>query len=313
MSQAFSQFIDGSSLPVRLSVQGGWNANTNTPTLASGTGSIGHMYRVSVAGSTTLDGESSWLVGDDLFFDGSAWVKIDNNSSGGGGGEDLAATLALGNSTGGTNIVVSASDEVQGTDGSGSAGSDLSLRAGDGAGGTFAGGDLTLTPGAGSSGGADGSVLANGRLAVSGDLDANGNVHKRAEATGVTANTDLVSQVISNPNAGSNSQMVMFTAYIVAYAEPPGAPPAAVDTAAWKVEGVIVREVVTDTVLLPVAAVVTPLYNPNAPSWDVSVSADDPSKSLRITVTVDGFGSFPGAPPASFYGNVVYTPAGTPL
>lgn len=312
MSQAYSQFLDGSSLPVRLSVQGGWDATTNTPTLASGTGSIGHMYRVTVAGSTTLDGESSWLVGDDLFFNGSAWVKIDNNG-GGGGGEDLAATLAIGNTTGGTNIVVSSADEVQGEDGSSSAGSDLALRAGDGAGGAFDGGDLTLTPGSGSGGGADGSILANGRLAVTGDLDANGNVHKRAVATGVTTGTDIVSQVISNPNAGVNSQMVMFTAYIVAYAEPPGAPPAAVDTAAWKVEGVIVREVVTDTVLLPAAAVVTPLYNPNAPSWDVAVTADDPSKSLLITVTVDGFGGFPGAPPASFYGNVVYTPAGTPL
>ena len=57
--------------------QGLWNANTNTPTLTSGTGTTGWMYKVSVAGSTTLDGISQWNIGDQLFFDGTHWDKID--------------------------------------------------------------------------------------------------------------------------------------------------------------------------------------------------------------------------------------------
>lgn len=55
--------------------QGDWDAATNTPTLASGVGTLGHVYTVSVAGSTALDGLSSWSVGDYLMYDGSAWLK----------------------------------------------------------------------------------------------------------------------------------------------------------------------------------------------------------------------------------------------
>ena len=62
---------------------GTWNASTNTPALASGTGTKGYLYKVSVAGTTTLDGISAWNVGDEVVFDGSAWDKIDgaNNVS----------------------------------------------------------------------------------------------------------------------------------------------------------------------------------------------------------------------------------------
>ena len=61
--------------------QGVWNASTNTPTLASSTGTKGFWYKISVAGTTTLDGVSSWSVGDQVVFDGSTWDKIDGNAS----------------------------------------------------------------------------------------------------------------------------------------------------------------------------------------------------------------------------------------
>lgn len=60
-----------------LVYQGTWNATTNTPTLASGTGTTGHFYKVSVAGTTTIDTISSWQVGDMILFDGTTWDKID--------------------------------------------------------------------------------------------------------------------------------------------------------------------------------------------------------------------------------------------
>lgn len=61
-----------------LSYQGTWNANTNTPTLASSVGTKGYYYVVSVAGSTNLNGITDWLVGDWAVYNGTAWEKIDN-------------------------------------------------------------------------------------------------------------------------------------------------------------------------------------------------------------------------------------------
>lgn len=57
--------------------QGTWNANTNSPTLVSGVGTKGFLYKVSVAGTTTIDGISQWNVGDSIVFDGTTWDKID--------------------------------------------------------------------------------------------------------------------------------------------------------------------------------------------------------------------------------------------
>jgi hypothetical protein len=59
-----------------LIYQGTWNASTNSPSLASGTGTKGYYYKVSVAGTTTLDGNSNWYVGDSAVFDGSTWDHI---------------------------------------------------------------------------------------------------------------------------------------------------------------------------------------------------------------------------------------------
>lgn len=54
---------------------GDWDADTNTPPLISSTGSASTYYTVSVAGSTTLDGETDWLVGEILYFNGSTWQR----------------------------------------------------------------------------------------------------------------------------------------------------------------------------------------------------------------------------------------------
>lgn len=65
-----------------LNYKGTWNASTNTPTLASGVGTKGDYYVVSVAGSTNLDGETLWGVGDWAVFNGSIWQKVDGGSTG---------------------------------------------------------------------------------------------------------------------------------------------------------------------------------------------------------------------------------------
>ena len=62
-----------------LTYQGTWNANTNSPSLASGVGTKGHYYVVSVAGSTNLDGITTWAVGDWAVYNGTVWERVDNS------------------------------------------------------------------------------------------------------------------------------------------------------------------------------------------------------------------------------------------
>jgi hypothetical protein len=61
--------------------KGSWDANTNTPTITSGVGTTGDYYIVSVAGSTLIDGISTWGVGDQIIFNGTAWDKIPSTST----------------------------------------------------------------------------------------------------------------------------------------------------------------------------------------------------------------------------------------
>jgi len=63
-----------------LSYQGTWNATTNTPTLASSTGTNGYYYITATAGSTNLDGITDWQIGDWLLFNGTVWQKIDQSN-----------------------------------------------------------------------------------------------------------------------------------------------------------------------------------------------------------------------------------------
>lgn len=59
--------------------QGVWNATTNNPTIpAAASGNKGHYYKVSVAGSTNIDGITDWKVGDWIVSNGTMWDKIDN-------------------------------------------------------------------------------------------------------------------------------------------------------------------------------------------------------------------------------------------
>jgi len=84
-----------------LIYKGSWNASTNTPTLTSGVGTTGNYYIVSVAGTTTIDGVSSWSVGDWIVFNGttSKWEKI--------------ATQSVTSVNGHTGVVTLITDDIQ--------------------------------------------------------------------------------------------------------------------------------------------------------------------------------------------------------
>jgi len=73
--------VTTASVLTGLSYQGGWNASTNTPTLASGVGVNGYYYVVTTAGSTNLDGVTDWQIGDWAIFNGTTWQKIDQTNT----------------------------------------------------------------------------------------------------------------------------------------------------------------------------------------------------------------------------------------
>jgi hypothetical protein len=57
--------------------KGTWDADTNDPTLANGTGTAGDYYRVIEAGTQDLgSGDIVFSVGDDVIYDGSVWERI---------------------------------------------------------------------------------------------------------------------------------------------------------------------------------------------------------------------------------------------
>jgi hypothetical protein len=63
-----------------MSYQGTWNATTNSPSIPSAaSGNKGYYYKVSVAGTTSVDGTTDWQVGDWIVSNGTSWDKIDNS------------------------------------------------------------------------------------------------------------------------------------------------------------------------------------------------------------------------------------------
>lgn len=79
LSDTFAIFVPHNDVTgatmAALEYQGTWDASTNTPTLTGETGTQGHLYKVATAGSTSIDGEASWAVGDYLIFNGDYWRK----------------------------------------------------------------------------------------------------------------------------------------------------------------------------------------------------------------------------------------------
>jgi len=110
-------------LPSGLNFQGSWDANANSPALASGVGVQGYYYIVGTPGTTNLDGNNSWQTGDWAIFNGTVWQEIDNQNifSGSGTTNTLTkwtGTQSLGNSSitdDGTSVIVANDTYLQGS------------------------------------------------------------------------------------------------------------------------------------------------------------------------------------------------------
>jgi len=95
-----------------LNYKGTWNASTNTPTLASGVGTKGDYYVVSVAGSTTIDGISNWGVGDWVTYNGSVWQRVEGGADLNGVNLSVSGTTNLAGLTASTSLALDASKNV---------------------------------------------------------------------------------------------------------------------------------------------------------------------------------------------------------
>lgn len=64
------------------SSQGNWDASANSPTLSNTTGTAGHYYAVTVAGTANFgNGAIRFEVGDTVYFNGSEWRQAGALSS----------------------------------------------------------------------------------------------------------------------------------------------------------------------------------------------------------------------------------------
>lgn len=65
-----------------MEYKGTWNATTNTPTLADGTGDTGDTYRINVGGTQNLgSGSITFDVGDYVIYNGTIWQKSDTTDA----------------------------------------------------------------------------------------------------------------------------------------------------------------------------------------------------------------------------------------
>jgi hypothetical protein len=78
-----------------LNYKGTWNAATNTPTLADGTGAKGDYYVVSTAGTQTFGGVQLFFgLGDWIVYNGAVWQRVEGGSDGNFANVTLTSTDA---------------------------------------------------------------------------------------------------------------------------------------------------------------------------------------------------------------------------
>jgi hypothetical protein len=95
-----------------LNYKGTWNASTNTPALASGAGTKGDYYVVSVAGFTSLDGISNWGIGDWAAYNGTIWQRVEGGANLNGVDLSVSGTSTLSGLTASTALALDASKNI---------------------------------------------------------------------------------------------------------------------------------------------------------------------------------------------------------
>ena len=91
---------------------GTWNASTNTPTIVASTGDKGDYYVVSVAGSSSIDGQTLWGVGDWIIFNGAVWQRVDGGSTGNFTTLNASGVVTFDNLTASQAVFTNGSDQL---------------------------------------------------------------------------------------------------------------------------------------------------------------------------------------------------------
>lgn len=95
-----------------LNYKGTWDANANSPALASSVGTKGDYYVVGTAGSTNLNGISNWGVGDLATFNGSVWQRVEGGADLNGVNLSVSGTTTLSGLTASTSLALDANKNV---------------------------------------------------------------------------------------------------------------------------------------------------------------------------------------------------------
>jgi len=95
-----------------LNFKGTWNASTNTPTLTSGVGVKGDYFVVNTAGTTNLDGISTWGVGDWATYNGTVWQRVEGGADLEGVNLSVSGTTNLAALTASTAMALDANKNV---------------------------------------------------------------------------------------------------------------------------------------------------------------------------------------------------------
>lgn len=95
-----------------LNFKGTWDANANSPALASSVGTKGDYYVVGTAGATNLNGISNWGVGDWATFNGSVWQRVEGGANLNGVDLSVSGTSTLSGLTASTALALDASKNI---------------------------------------------------------------------------------------------------------------------------------------------------------------------------------------------------------
>jgi len=192
--QAQITAISGASI-----YKGLWNASTNTPTLASGVGTSGNFYIVSVAGSTNLDGITNWGVGDWAIYNGTAWQRVEGGAAGNFTTLSASSTVTFSGLTASTALALDASKNVVSVTNTGSGNNVLATSP------TITG--STLTGGTFSGTSVTDSGLTSGRVTYAGTAGLlQDSANLTFNGTTLTANT-IGAFTLSGTVAGGGNQL----------------------------------------------------------------------------------------------------------
>jgi hypothetical protein len=144
-----------------LNFKGTWDANANSPALASSVGTKGDYYVVGTAGATNLNGISNWGVGDLATFNGSVWQRVEGGADLNGVNLSVSGTSTLSGLTASTALALNASKEIVSVTNTGTGNNvlattptlvgDVTLSTGNLVVSSGKGIDFSLTPGTGTS------------------------------------------------------------------------------------------------------------------------------------------------------------------